>query len=122
MPLTGNWRIKACQSGRSAGLPTALLAAATGATEIAGAGVDVTGLVAAGAAGAGADGLAAGAGAEWVVAVGRAVLTGGADGVGAEPPPPPLPGRNASMRKSVMAKPVCSSGASDKSGRLVMVI
>ena len=108
MPLTGNWRIKACQSGRSAGLPTALPAAAKG-------------LVAAGA-GAGADALTAGAGAECVVAVGRAVLTGGADGVGAEPPPPPLPGRNANIRKSVMAKPVCSSGASDKSGRLVMVI
>ena len=121
MPLTGNWRIKACQSGRSAGLPTALPAAATGATEIAGAGVEVTGLVAA-VAGAGADALAAGAGAEWVVAAGRAVLTGGADGVGAEPPPPPLPGRNANIRKSVIAKPVCSSGASDKSGRLVIVI
>jgi hypothetical protein len=53
-------------------------------------------------------------------------LTGGADGddgAGAEPPPPPLlPGRNANMRKSVIAKPVCSSGASDKSGRLVIEI
>ena len=33
-----------------------------------------------------------------------------------------FPGRKASMRKSVMAKPVCSSGASDKSRRLVMLI
>ena len=57
------------------------------------------------------------------VDAGRAVLTGGADGaVLPAPPPEPLPGRNANMRSKVMAKPVCSSGASDKSGRLVMVI
>ena len=74
---------------------------------------------------AGAD-FAAGAGALVAGAdVGRAVFTGGADGAageGAVLPPPPLPGRNASIRNSVIAKPVCSSGASDKSGRLVMVI
>ena len=50
---------------------------------------------------------------------GTVVFTGGADGAA---PPELLPGRNANMRKSVMAKPVCSSGARDKSGRLVIVI
>ena len=73
--------------------------------------------------------LAAGAGA-LALDAGRAVLIDGADGAegavgeGAEPPPPPLwlPGRKANMRNKVMAKPVCSSGASDKSGRLVIVI
>ena len=109
MPLTGNWRIKACQSGRSAEL-----AGAAGAD---GVNVGATGATAL-AAGASADALGA-------AAIGRAVFTGGADGddgAGEEPPPPLLPGRNANMRNSVMAKPVCSSGASDKSGRLVIVI
>ena len=52
-------------------------------------------------------------------AAGRALATGGADGAAAPPEPP---GRKASMRNKVIAKPVCSSGASDKSGRLVIVI
>ncbi len=37
-------------------------------------------------------------------------------------PDPALPGRKASMRRSAIEKPVCSSGASDKSGRLVIAI
>ena len=37
-------------------------------------------------------------------------------------PEPALPGRKASLRSSAIEKPVCSSGASDKSGRLVMAI
>ena len=53
---------------------------------------------------------------------GRAVPTGGAEEAGVEPAELALPGRNANMRKSVMANPVCSSGASDKSGRLVIAI
>ena len=77
---------------------------------------------------AGVDALAAGAGAADFVGgaaelpAGRAVLTGGAEGAAEPPPPPPLPGRNANIRNSVIAKPVCSSGASDKSGRLVIAI
>ena len=92
-----------------------------------------TGPVFAGAAGdaaAGAEADALGAGAAGAVrftgaadgddvAAGRAVFTGGAEGAAPLELPP---GRNANIRNKVIAKPVCSSGASDKSGRLVMVI
>ena len=104
--------MRLCQSGRSVGLPTAAAAVED-----------------AGAAGTGIADLATGAGTLALDAE-RAVLIDGADGAegvigeGAEPPPPLLlfPGRKANMRNKVMAKPVCSSGASDKSGRLVIVI
>ena len=101
-----------CQSGRSdevaADAATAGLAAGTAT---AGAEAEGAGLTGAAVRFAGADGLGADA-------------TGGAELLLA---PPALvgvsfPGRKANIRKSVMAKPVCSSGASDKSGRLVMLI
>ena len=82
-----------CQSGRSA--ETA---------ELAGAAIDFVG---------------AGLGLDTGAAAGRALATGGAEGAVEAPEPP---GRKASMRNKVIAKPVCSSGASDKSGRLVIVI